>query len=90
MTRTHLNLVEVEDRATDVVLGGVPAGGAADVDMRSKLLPSIVIANTFECAGRSPSPHRHREGTLPNPQFWRYLVEIDPQSHIAGFSRPSR
>lgn len=29
MTRTQLCLVEVEDHATDVVLGGVPVGGAA-------------------------------------------------------------
>jgi hypothetical protein len=89
MTRTHLNFVELEDhRATVLVLGEVPAGGAADVDVWSKLLPSIVTANNFECAGRYPSTHRHHEGTLPSPQLWRYLVDIDPQSHIAGSWRP--
>jgi hypothetical protein len=88
MTRTRLNSVEIEDRANDLVLGEVPAGGAADVDVRSKLLPSMVAANIVECAGRYPSTHRHHEGTRPSPQVWRYLVYIEPQSHIAGLSRP--
>lgn len=79
-------VVEVEYPATELILGEVPAECLA---MRYKPLPSIVIAPTFFGEWRYPPTQGHRAEGLPNPQPWRYLVDVDVHSPSAGSSRQS-